>query len=93
MTHFPATEFVKMPPKWTDESGFLKMTIGGPDPGISTHLCRARSSLGELCLVQRLVNIEEHFQLRHFRHVKTVERIIGYKRGITGGSSMEHRAI
>ncbi len=35
---------------------------------------------------EELVDIEESFQLWRFRHVKTVERIIGYKRG-TGGSS------
>jgi tryptophan 2,3-dioxygenase len=33
-----------------------------------------------------LVDIEESFQLWRFRHMKTVERIIGFKRG-TGGSS------
>ena len=38
----------------------------------------------ELC--EDLVDIEESFQLWRFRHMKTVERIIGYKRG-TGGSS------
>ena len=38
----------------------------------------------ELCEV--LVDVEESFQLWRFRHMKTVERIIGYKRG-TGGSS------
>ena len=32
------------------------------------------------------MDIEESFQLWRFRHMKTVERIIGYKRG-TGGSS------
>jgi len=32
------------------------------------------------------VDIEENFQLWRFRHMKTVERIIGYKPG-TGGSS------
>jgi tryptophan 2,3-dioxygenase len=35
---------------------------------------------------EALVDIEESFQLWRFRHMKTVERIIGYKRG-TGGSS------
>jgi tryptophan 2,3-dioxygenase len=35
---------------------------------------------------EELVDIEESFQLWRFRHVKTVERVIGYKRG-TGGSS------
>lgn len=35
---------------------------------------------------EELVDIEEAFQLWRFRHMKTVERIIGDKRG-TGGSS------
>ena len=37
-------------------------------------------------LAERLVDVEESFQLWRFRHMKTVERIIGYKMG-TGGSS------
>ena len=37
-------------------------------------------------LCEKLVDVDEHFQLWRFRHMKTVERIIGYKRG-TGGSS------
>ncbi|MEO1585370.1 MAG: tryptophan 2,3-dioxygenase family protein [Planctomycetota bacterium] len=37
----------------------------------------------EMC--EKLVDIEEAFTLWRFRHMKTVERIIGYKRG-TGGS-------
>jgi tryptophan 2,3-dioxygenase len=35
---------------------------------------------------EELVDVEESFQLWRFRHMKTVERIIGYKKG-TGGSS------
>ena len=35
---------------------------------------------------EQLVDVEESFQLWRFRHMKTVERIIGYKRG-SGGSS------
>jgi tryptophan 2,3-dioxygenase len=35
---------------------------------------------------EELVDLEENFQLWRFRHLKTVERTIGYKRG-TGGSS------
>jgi len=35
---------------------------------------------------EELVDVEESFQLWRFRHLKTVERIIGHKRG-TGGSS------
>lgn len=38
----------------------------------------------EMC--EKLVDIEENFQLWRFRHMKTVERIIGHKKG-TGGSS------
>ncbi len=37
-------------------------------------------------MCEKLVDLEEHFQIWRFRHMKTVERIIGYKRG-TGGSS------
>jgi tryptophan 2,3-dioxygenase len=35
---------------------------------------------------EELVDLEENFQLWRFRHLKTVERTIGHKRG-TGGSS------
>ena len=38
----------------------------------------------EMC--EKLVDVEEYFQLWRFRHMKTVERIIGHKTG-TGGSS------
>jgi tryptophan 2,3-dioxygenase len=49
-------------------------------------------------MCEKLVDVEESFQLWRFRHLKTVERIIGYKTG-TGGSSgvpfltrvLEHR--
>jgi tryptophan 2,3-dioxygenase len=37
-------------------------------------------------LCEQLIDVEESFQLWRFRHMKTVERIIGYKPG-TGGSS------
>ncbi len=40
----------------------------------------------EYHLCETLVDVEENFQLWRFRHMKTVERIIGHKRG-TGGSS------
>lgn len=35
---------------------------------------------------EELVDLEDNFQLWRFRHLKTVERIIGFKKG-TGGSS------
>ncbi len=38
----------------------------------------------EMC--EKLVDVEEYFQLWRFRHMKTVERIIGFREG-TGGSS------
>lgn len=41
----------------------------------------------EMC--EELADVEESFQLWRFRHLKTVERIIGFKRG-TGGSSGVH---
>jgi tryptophan 2,3-dioxygenase len=40
----------------------------------------------EYSLCEDLVDLETQFQLWRFRHMKTVERIIGYRRG-TGGSS------
>jgi tryptophan 2,3-dioxygenase len=40
----------------------------------------------EYHLCEMLVDIEENFQLWRFRHMKAVERIIGYRPG-TGGSS------
>lgn len=40
----------------------------------------------EYHLCEQLIDVEESFQLWRFRHMKTVERIIGYRRG-TGGSS------
>jgi tryptophan 2,3-dioxygenase len=38
----------------------------------------------EMC--EKLVDVEEYFLLWRFRHMKTVERIIGFRQG-TGGSS------
>jgi tryptophan 2,3-dioxygenase len=38
----------------------------------------------EMC--EKLVDVDEQFQLWRFRHMKTVERIIGFKRG-TGGTA------
>ena len=39
----------------------------------------------EYHMCEQLVDVEESFQLWRFRHMKTVERIIGFKRG-TGGT-------
>jgi tryptophan 2,3-dioxygenase len=40
----------------------------------------------EYDLAEKLVDVEERFQLWRFRHMTTVRRIIGYRRG-TGGST------
>ena len=40
----------------------------------------------EYDMCEKLVDVEENFLLWRFRHVKTVERIIGFKRG-TGGTT------
>jgi tryptophan 2,3-dioxygenase len=40
----------------------------------------------EYDMCEKLMDVEENFLLWRFRHVKTVERIIGFKRG-TGGTS------
>jgi tryptophan 2,3-dioxygenase len=45
-----------------------------------------RDFWAEYHLCEQLVDVETNFQLWRFRHVRTVERIIGYRRG-TGGSS------
>ena len=37
-------------------------------------------------MCEKLIDVDEHMSLWRFRHMKTVERIIGHKRG-TGGSS------
>jgi tryptophan 2,3-dioxygenase len=37
-------------------------------------------------MAEKLVDVDQQFSLWRFRHMKTVERIIGHKRG-TGGSS------
>ena len=44
-----------------------------------------RQYWAEYDMCEKLVDVEENFQLWRFRHVKTVERVIGFKRG-TGGS-------
>ncbi len=44
------------------------------------------SHWAEYDMCEKLVDLEENFQLWRFRHVKTVERVIGFKRG-TGGTA------
>ena len=45
-----------------------------------------QSYWAEYDMCEKLVDLEENFQLWRFRHVKTVERVIGFKRG-TGGTA------
>jgi len=40
----------------------------------------------EYAMAEQMLDIEQSFQMWRFRHMKTVERIIGFRRG-TGGSS------
>ena len=49
----------------------------------------------EYDMSEKLVDLEENFQLWRFRHVKTVERVIGFKRGTggTGGVSYLRRML
>jgi tryptophan 2,3-dioxygenase len=70
-----------------DVVGVFKVIYDDPDPWWDAYE-----------MAEKLVDVEESFQLWRFRHLKTVERIIGYKPG-TGGSSgvgflkraLEHR--
>jgi tryptophan 2,3-dioxygenase len=55
-------------------------------PVLKTIYERPEDQWEEYELCEELVDLEESFQLWRFRHMKTVQRIIGYKRG-TGGSS------
>ncbi|MEO7071841.1 MAG: tryptophan 2,3-dioxygenase [Rhodanobacter sp.] len=51
------------------------------------HIYEGRAEFWpEYHMCEQLVDVEESFQLWRFRHMKTVERIIGHRRG-TGGSS------
>jgi tryptophan 2,3-dioxygenase len=60
------------------------------DPGVEAcwaEIYRNADRLWDLYeLAEKLMDLEQHVQLWRFGHVKTVERIIGFKRG-TGGSS------
>ena len=54
----------------------------------SSSMTSRRSTGTPYEMAEKLVDVEESFQLWRFRHLKTVERIIGHKPG-TGGSSGE----
>jgi tryptophan 2,3-dioxygenase len=61
-----------------------------PDPEVTLvfrHIYEQPSKYwDEYEMCEKLVDVEERFQLWRFRHMMTVQRIIGFKRG-TGGSS------
>lgn len=75
------------------EPGEIERDFSAPRP-FSERLVEVLSQIyrdptrwwSEYALAERLVDVEESFQLWRFRHLKTVERIIGFKTG-TGGSS------
>ena len=60
------------------------------DPGVEAawlRVYRDTATYWDLyALAEKLVDVEDVFQQWRFRHMKTVERIIGFKRG-TGGTS------
>lgn len=64
-----------------------------PNPGVIEVFKRVYESPHEHWeayeMAEKLVDVDQQFALWRFRHVKTVERIIGFKRG-TGGSSGVH---
>ena len=43
-------------------------------------------------LAEKLVDLEYHFQLWRFGHLKTVERVIGYKTGTGGSTGVDYLA-
>jgi tryptophan 2,3-dioxygenase len=61
-----------------------------PHEGVTAVFQRVYEAPGQYWdayeMAEKLVDVDEAFSLWRMRHVKTVERIIGYKRG-TGGSS------
>jgi tryptophan 2,3-dioxygenase len=59
-------------------------TASSPRSRRSTTRPSATGTPYDMC--EKLVDVEENFQLWRFRHVKTVERVIGFKRG-TGGTA------
>jgi len=89
----------EIPPAYVDRDFSEPYT---PSKGVAAawlavyHNVTAHWDLYELA--EKLVDVDHHFQLWRFSHMKTVERIIGYKRG-TGGTSgvgylakaLEHR--
>src|SRR5699024_900093 len=65
-------------------------TVYGGDPTVAAawkEVYRNTNKYWQLYeLAEKLVDVEDNLQQWRFRHMKTVERIIGFKKG-TGGSS------
>jgi tryptophan 2,3-dioxygenase len=61
-----------------------------PSPEVEAVWAQVYASTGEYWqqyeLAEKLVDLEHEFQMWRFSHMKTVERIIGYRKG-TGGTS------
>jgi tryptophan 2,3-dioxygenase len=70
------------------ERDFSQPYVRDPDlvPVFSTIYDDPKRWWDEYDMCEKLLDIEEGFQLWRFRHMKTVERIIGHKTG-TGGST------
>ena len=70
------------------ERDFTQPYVRHPDlvPVLRTIYTDPQRWWGAYDMCEKLIDIEEGFQLWRFRHMKTVERIIGHQMG-TGGSS------
>ncbi|RMH27838.1 MAG: tryptophan 2,3-dioxygenase [Planctomycetota bacterium] len=69
-------------------------TVRPPDPRVVAALRLVYESPTEHWdayeMAEKLVDIEESMQVWRFRHLKTVERIIGFKRGTGGTAGAEY---
>ena len=75
-------------PRSCTERDFTQPYVRHPDlvPVLRTIYDDPKRWWGAYDMCEKLLDVEESFQLWRFRHMKTVERIIGHKAG-TGGSS------
>ena len=82
-----ARQGLPVPPSCVDRD-FTQPYVRHPDlvPVLRTIYADPQRWWGAYDMCEKLIDIEEGFQLWRFRHMKTVERIIGHQMG-TGGSS------
>jgi len=82
-----ARQGLPVPPSCLDRD-FTQPYVRHPElvPVLCTIYADPQRWWGAYDMCEKLIDIEEGFQLWRFRHLKTVERIIGHQMG-TGGSS------